>query len=147
MSTAVITGYRYLTQDPRICGDQPVIKETRTAIKTIAGYYKMGFSVEEILEGLPHLTPAQVYEALSYYHDHQSEIEHEIAESRVEDLVERYDLHVTADGQLIPKERCESCRHIHPLPFTSLAESLALFPSRRHSEQGDRTAFDHMLSK
>jgi len=30
----------------------------------------MGLSVEEILEGLPHLTPAQVYEALSYYHDH-----------------------------------------------------------------------------
>jgi uncharacterized protein (DUF433 family) len=108
MSTNVITGYRYLTQDPRICGGRPVIKRTRTAIKTIVGYYKMGCSVEEILEGLPHLTPAQVYEALSYYHDHQSEIEHDIAENRVENLIECYDLRVTADGQLIPKERCES---------------------------------------
>ena len=65
MNTTVITGYRYLTRNSQICGGRPVIKGTRTAIKTIVGYYKMGFSVEEILEGLPHLTPAQVYEALS----------------------------------------------------------------------------------
>jgi hypothetical protein len=59
--------------------------------------------VEEILEGLPNLTPAQVYEALSYYHDHQSEIEQDIKESQVERLIERYGLHVTADGRIVAK--------------------------------------------
>jgi uncharacterized protein (DUF433 family) len=51
-------------------------------VKSVVGYYKLGLSVEEILEGLPHLTPAQVHEALSYYHDHQEEIERDIISNR-----------------------------------------------------------------
>jgi uncharacterized protein (DUF433 family) len=101
MGTPAITEYRYITQIPGVCGGRPIIKGTRTPVKAIAGYYKMGLSVEEILEGLPHLTPAQVYEALSYYHDHQSEIEQDIAESQVERLIERYGLKVTADGRIV----------------------------------------------
>ena len=73
-------------------------------MKSIAGYYKMGLSVEEILEGLPHLTPAQVYEALSYYHDHQTEIERDVADSQVECLIERYGLKVTADGRIVAED-------------------------------------------
>lgn len=57
--------------------------------------------MEEILEGLPHLTPAQVYEALSFYHDHRAEIEQEIEESRVEYLIERYGLKAMADGRIV----------------------------------------------
>jgi uncharacterized protein (DUF433 family) len=107
MSTPVITEYRYITSVPEICGGRPIIKGTRTPVKTIVGYYKLGLSVEEILEGLPYLTPAQVYEALSYYHDHLSEIERDIEESRVERLIERYGLKVTADGRIIAEEDCE----------------------------------------
>lgn len=66
MSVPVISEYRYITRLPRVCGGRPIIKGTRTPVKAIVGYYKMGLSVEEILEGLPHLTPGQVYEALSY---------------------------------------------------------------------------------
>ncbi len=101
MSNSVTTKYRYITCVPGICGGRPIIKGTRVPVKTIVGYYKMGLSVEEILEGLPHLTPAQVYEALSYYHDHQAEIERDIEESRVERIIERYGLKVTADGRLV----------------------------------------------
>ena len=101
MSTPVITEYRYITRVPGICGGRPIIKGTRTPVKAIVGYYKMGLSVEEILEGLPHLTPAQVYEVLSYYHDHQSEIEQDIEESRVENLIARYDLKVTPDDRIV----------------------------------------------
>jgi len=101
MSVPVITEYRYITRMPGVCGGRPIIKGTRTPVKAIVGYYKMGLSVEEILEGLPHLTPAQVYEALSYYHDHQAEIEQDIEESRVERLIERYGLKVTTDGRIV----------------------------------------------
>jgi len=107
MSTSVVTKYRYITHVPEICGGRPIIEGSRTPVKTIIGYYKMGLSVEEILEGLPHLTPAQVFEALSYYHDHLTEIEQDIAESRVEFLVERYGLSVTADGRLVAEEADE----------------------------------------
>ena len=110
MDTPVITEYRYITQVTGICGGRPVIKGTRTPVKAIVGYYKLGLSVEEILEGLPHLTAAQVYEALSYYHDHTLEIEQDIQENSVQRLIARYGLEVTTDGRIVqlthPRTRC-----------------------------------------
>ena len=108
MHTSVTTEYRYITRVPGICGGRPIIKGTRTPVKTIIGYYKLGLSVEEILEGLPHLTPARVYEAFSYYYDHQEEIEQDIADSNVERLVERYGLKVMPDGRIVAEESSES---------------------------------------
>ncbi len=105
MGTAPHAEYRYVTRVAGVCGGRPIIKGTRTTVRAIVGYYKMGLGVEEILEGLPHLTPAQVHEALSYYHDHKDEIEHEIAEAgRVEDIVGRYGLEVTTDGAIRPRQ-------------------------------------------
>ena len=101
MSDSVTTAYHYVTNVSGIYGGQPIIKGTRVPVKAIVGYYKMGLSVEEILEGLPQLTAAQVYEALSYYHDHPAEIERDIEEGRVEQLIERYGLRVTADGRIV----------------------------------------------
>ena len=102
MSAAVLTQYRYVTSVPGICGGRPIIRGTRTPVRAIVGYYKLGLSVEEILEGLPHLTAAQVYEALSYYHDHQSEIEQDIAENQIEHLMGRYGLRLAEDGRVVP---------------------------------------------
>ena len=107
MSTAIVTDSPYITRSPDVCGGQPVLAGTRTPVKSIVGYYKMGMSVEEILEGLPHLTPAQVFAALSYYHDHQAGIEQDIADSRVENLIARYGLKTLADGRLVPEKNGE----------------------------------------
>src|SRR6266540_5498591 len=104
MSTPLSTEDRYNTSVPDISGGRPIIKGTRTPVKAIVGYYKLGLSIEELLEGLPHLTPAQIYEALSYYHDHPSEIEQDIEASQVERLVERYGLKVTVDGRIVAEE-------------------------------------------
>ena len=103
MEAPVSAAYRYITHDPAVCGGRPIIRGTRTPVKSIVGYYKLGMSVEEILEGLPHLTPAQVYEALSYYHDHLAEIEQDIETSRAERVIERYGLEVKDDGRLVAK--------------------------------------------
>lgn len=104
MSQPVTISYRYIEQRPDIHGGRPIIKGTRTPVKSIVGYYKLGLSVEEILEGLPHLTPAQIFEALSYYHDHQAEIERDIEASRPQSLIEQGGLQVTADGRLIAND-------------------------------------------
>ena len=46
---------------------------------------ELGETPESIVEKvLPHLTLAQVYDALSYYHDHKAEIDLELAESTEE---------------------------------------------------------------
>jgi hypothetical protein len=67
----------------------------------------MGLSVEEILEGLPHLNPVQVFAALSYYHAHQAEIEHDIETGRMETLIARYGVKPLPDGRLVPEKSRE----------------------------------------
>lgn len=86
-----------------ICGGKPIIKGTRTPVRSIVGYYKLGMSVEEIVEGLPQLTPAQVYDALSYYHDHYDEIEQDVQRNRLENVIKRYNLKLDRDQRLVPK--------------------------------------------
>ena len=96
MSALPITEYHYITRLSGVCNGRPIIRGTRTAVQTIVGYHKLGLGMDEILEGLPHLTPAQIYEALSYYHDHSEEIERDIEDSHVERLVERVFLCITS---------------------------------------------------
>ncbi|RME47448.1 MAG: DUF433 domain-containing protein [Chloroflexi bacterium] len=69
----------------KISGPQAVIKGTRVPVSTVIGYLRMGETPESLTENiLPHLTLAQVYDALSYYYDHQDEIEQEMAENTEE---------------------------------------------------------------
>jgi uncharacterized protein (DUF433 family) len=96
--------HRYVTRDADSCGGRPTIRGTRVLVQTIVGYYKLGLTVDEMLAGLPHLTAAQVFDALSYYHDHQAEIEAEIAAAEPEPLLARYGLRREADGRVVPGE-------------------------------------------
>ena len=56
-------------------GLRPVIKGTRIGIDVLVGYSQAGYSPRDIVDTvLPHLTLAQVYDALSYYEDHHAEV-------------------------------------------------------------------------
>jgi len=92
----------HVVRIPEICGGRPTIRGTRISVQAIVGYYKQGFSVDEILAGLPHLTAAQVFDALSYYHDHQAEIEADIAAAEPGNLLARHGLQMEPDGRVIP---------------------------------------------
>ncbi len=60
-------------------GAQAYLRGTRVAVRHIAEFLKAGHTVEEIVRiGLPHITPAAIYEAVAYYYDHQPEIDAEI---------------------------------------------------------------------
>jgi len=63
-------------------GPTAVIKGTRVPVSILVGYVDMGETPHSIVEkALPHLTLAQVYDALSYYHDHRDEIDLERIEN------------------------------------------------------------------
>ena len=68
------TGHRHIAIDKRVSGGSPIIKGTRISVANIAGFYLMGFGPEEIQRELPHLTLAQVYDALAYFLDHRDDI-------------------------------------------------------------------------
>lgn len=77
--------YRYIESKPGVQGGEPVIKGTRTPVRSIVGYWRLGYSPERIVQALPHLTLAQVFEALSYYSDNQDEINAHIERHRITD--------------------------------------------------------------
>jgi uncharacterized protein (DUF433 family) len=57
-------------------GPRAVIRGIRVGVDVIVGYTRAGYAPEVIAtEILPHLTPAQVYDALSYAHDHPETLE------------------------------------------------------------------------
>ena len=79
---------RYVTQSPEILDGEPIILNTRTSVRAIVGLWQMGIMPEEILNHLPHLTLAQVFDALSYYLDHQTKINEYIQRNQVsEELI------------------------------------------------------------
>jgi uncharacterized protein (DUF433 family) len=70
------TAHPHIVKIDGIGGGQATIEGTRIAVWHVVDfYYKVGMSIEEILADWDHLTPAQVFDALAYYHDNREEIE------------------------------------------------------------------------
>lgn len=75
----------YVTTDPALLAGEPVISGTKTPVRAIVELWRMGVLPEEIPTHLPHLTLAQVFDALRYYADNQGEINRFIEANRVPD--------------------------------------------------------------
>jgi uncharacterized protein (DUF433 family) len=78
-SLRVQTEHPHIVRIEGVCGGRPFIAGTRISVRTIVERMRLSDSPEQIVENYPPLTLAQVYDALSYYHEHESEIEAEIA--------------------------------------------------------------------
>src|SRR5262245_28266133 len=79
------TEHPYIVSDESILSGEPIVTGTRTPVRAIVETWRLGVPLEEIPLHLPHLTLAQVFDALSYYSDHQSEINHHIERNRIPD--------------------------------------------------------------
>lgn len=77
------TGHPYIVCTEEILNGVPIVTGTRTPVRTIAELWKFGVSPEEIIGRLPHLTLAQVFDALSYYQEHRETIDEDIGRNRV----------------------------------------------------------------
>jgi uncharacterized protein (DUF433 family) len=75
----------YVVTNDRILSGEPIIAGTRTPVRAIVEMYRQGVAPEAIPSQLPHLTLAQVFDALSYYSDHQDEINRHIERNRIPD--------------------------------------------------------------
>ena len=76
------TQHRYIVRDPQILSGEPIVSGTRTPVRAIVELWRMGIAPEEIPTHLPHLTAAQVFDALSYFSDNQAEIAADIERNR-----------------------------------------------------------------
>jgi uncharacterized protein (DUF433 family) len=72
----------YIERKKGVCGGEPVISGTRISVGLIAELEKSGYTADEIVAMYPHITHAQVYDALSYYYHHRDEIDKIIEENK-----------------------------------------------------------------
>lgn len=83
------TEHFYIVKNDHILSGEPIIVGTRTPVRAVIELWRLGYAPEEIQGELPHLTPAAVFDALSYYSDHQEDINGCIERNRVpEDIVD-----------------------------------------------------------
>ena len=70
------TKHPYITITPEVKGRSPIIAGTRTKVTDIAIQYEfIGMTPDQIIEQFPHLTLAQIHDALSYYYEHKSDLD------------------------------------------------------------------------
>jgi uncharacterized protein (DUF433 family) len=74
MATTVDIG-TFITSSPDIRGGRPRIAGTGVTVQRIVVWYKLGLAPEDIPDEIGHLSLAQVYAALAYYHANKDEIE------------------------------------------------------------------------
>jgi uncharacterized protein (DUF433 family) len=71
----------HIVRTPGTCWGKPRIAGTRIKVEQVVIWHeRMGMSPEEIVANWPHLNLADIYAALTYYHDYPDEIERDIAE-------------------------------------------------------------------
>jgi uncharacterized protein (DUF433 family) len=76
LQSQLTSQHPHITIVERYGGPQPVIKGTRITVSDIVELIRLGETAETLVQTiLPQLTLAQVYDALSYYYDHQAEID------------------------------------------------------------------------
>jgi uncharacterized protein (DUF433 family) len=61
---------------PGTCGGKPRIAGHRIRVEDVVVWHeRMGQSADEIVTRYPQLTLADIYAALTYYHDHREEVD------------------------------------------------------------------------
>jgi len=83
MSVLVVS--RYVTRKADLPSGEPIIADTKTPVRAIVELWRLGIAPEDIILHLPHLNLAQVFDALSFYMDNQSEINGYIEKNRIPD--------------------------------------------------------------
>jgi uncharacterized protein (DUF433 family) len=84
MPTATDIGTLVSRSTDQADGNRPMVAGTRTSVARVVVLYKQGANAEEIARRMSHLSLAQVYAALAYYHANRDEIENDLAEEETE---------------------------------------------------------------
>ncbi|MGB3293883.1 MAG: DUF433 domain-containing protein [Phormidesmis sp.] len=79
------TTSKYVRRSPVILNGEPTIVGTRLPVRALVNLWRLGTSPEEIPTQYPHITLAQVFDALSFYLDNQAEINGYIERNRIPD--------------------------------------------------------------
>jgi uncharacterized protein (DUF433 family) len=75
MTTVAIDIGTLIAHTPGLHGNAPHIAGKGVTVRRIVSWYQQGLMPEEIVNRIGHITLAEVYAALTYYHANRAEIE------------------------------------------------------------------------
>jgi uncharacterized protein (DUF433 family) len=80
--------FHHIVRRPEILGGEPVVAGTRVSVRAVVLMHRLYKDVAGVQRALPHLSQADIEEALKYYESDRAEIERYIAQNDVdEDLL------------------------------------------------------------
>jgi uncharacterized protein (DUF433 family) len=86
MTTALGVSKEHITKTPGVCGGRACIAGTRVRVMDVVRHHEAGVPATEIASKFcTPITVADVYAALTYYHDNRAEIEHDFEVHRQAD--------------------------------------------------------------
>ena len=92
------TEHPYIVRREGFRGGRPILRGSSMPVWLVAAMWKSGDTADDILRAYPHLEPAAVYDAISYYLDHRAEIEAQIEENRIERALKDTGATMNAEG-------------------------------------------------
>ena len=75
----------HVERDPQVLSGEPIVRGTRISVRSIVLAEREFGGPAGVLIAYPHLTAAQVRDALAYYETHSGEIDRHIQENLAED--------------------------------------------------------------
>jgi uncharacterized protein (DUF433 family) len=96
------TEHPHIVKSADVIGGMPRVEGTRFSVLQIRNWIESGMDLDYIVENFPPLTPAQIYDALSYSYDHPEELAEHRSRHTLRSVLQRADL-VYVDGRLIPR--------------------------------------------
>src|SRR4051794_12042016 len=94
------TEHPYVVRIPDVCGGRPIIVGTRLTVQFVIEQLAAGDTPNDIVESFPTVTLAAIHDAISYYYDHQHDIDDDIAGSSPTELSKRLEFTITKDERL-----------------------------------------------
>ncbi|PZO40703.1 MAG: hypothetical protein DCF17_11665 [Shackletoniella antarctica] len=79
MATSTIDIGTLITQTPGLHGGTPHIAGKGVTVRRIVEWYKRGLTAEDIATRIDHLSLAEIYAAMAYYHANKAEVEADLA--------------------------------------------------------------------
>src|SRR4051812_45264073 len=101
MMSTIKTEHPHIVHVGGVAGGRPVIQGTRITVEFIARLLQGGVVPAEIIETYPDLSSAAVYDAISYYFDHQVEVDKAIAEAHPDAVTQQLGAHVRPNGKVV----------------------------------------------
>lgn len=99
---AIRTEHPHIVRIPGVRGGEPIIEDSGISVWIVAGLHRKGDTVEDMATMYPRLSYAKLHDALSYYYDHQTEIDKELAE---QDYAHEHPAEFMAAHNFKPDER------------------------------------------